>query len=477
MSVAERHLALYLGIAVMAQAQLNGSRSAHWLRRLDQDIANLRQALRFAIDAGRTADGLTLAVALWRYWESRGLPREGVDSFDRLLGSGAMDEVEPALRGTVMNDLANLLTDLGQSRRAAGLYEESLTLRRTVGVAGPVADTLSNLGLHSLAFGDFALARRQFTESLTIRRAEGDRWGEALAIANLGDIEVAEGNAGPAVALHQQALAIRTGIGDERGVAFSTSNLPEACRLAGDRVRAGQLLNQAARRFQRLGLPLGEALVRRNRGDLHSDVGRLRSALQHYHAALLGFSGMWDMERVAEMLGRVASTLQSLGAIADGLRILGAAEAIRAETGVERTPIDHPRVEEATAWARSALGTSEVEVSLLVGRTTGLEPVIRLIDTTITQLGTGPHDTTITGQAAIVAKASGPSGSVAGLTPREQEVLALIAEGLTNAEIAHRLYISAYTVSAHLRRIFRHLGVTTRTAAMQRWLRDRGSPQ
>jgi DNA-binding NarL/FixJ family response regulator len=57
------------------------------------------------------------------------------------------------------------------------------------------------------------------------------------------------------------------------------------------------------------------------------------------------------------------------------------------------------------------------------------------------------------------------SGSPAGLTSREVEVLQLVALGLSNADIGERLGVSPRTVHAHLRSIFDKLGVTTRTAA------------
>ncbi|HET8632214.1 MAG TPA: helix-turn-helix transcriptional regulator, partial [Thermomicrobiales bacterium] len=60
-----------------------------------------------------------------------------------------------------------------------------------------------------------------------------------------------------------------------------------------------------------------------------------------------------------------------------------------------------------------------------------------------------------------------PAAPLAGLTPREVEVLRLVAEGLTDAQVAARLFLSPRTVNAHLRAIYGKLGVATRGAAIR----------
>jgi len=60
---------------------------------------------------------------------------------------------------------------------------------------------------------------------------------------------------------------------------------------------------------------------------------------------------------------------------------------------------------------------------------------------------------------------------VEGLTPREHEVLTLLADGLHNREIAGRLGVSEHTVKFHLGAIFGKLGASTRTEAVQKGLR------
>lgn len=67
-------------------------------------------------------------------------------------------------------------------------------------------------------------------------------------------------------------------------------------------------------------------------------------------------------------------------------------------------------------------------------------------------------------RATGAARRSGVADGVVSLTPQELEVAQLAASGLTNREIATRLYVSPRTVSAHLYRVFPKLGITSRAA-------------
>jgi DNA-binding CsgD family transcriptional regulator len=66
---------------------------------------------------------------------------------------------------------------------------------------------------------------------------------------------------------------------------------------------------------------------------------------------------------------------------------------------------------------------------------------------------------------AAPAPATAPAALPFGLTPREAEVLRLVAHGLGNAEVGARLFLSPRTVQQHLRSVYNKLGVDNRTAA------------
>jgi DNA-binding CsgD family transcriptional regulator len=71
------------------------------------------------------------------------------------------------------------------------------------------------------------------------------------------------------------------------------------------------------------------------------------------------------------------------------------------------------------------------------------------------------------GRPARAAPAPRPCAAAGDLTPRELEVLGLVAEGLTNAQVAEKLFLSPRTVNAHLNSVYRKLDLPSRGAAVR----------
>lgn len=83
----------------------------------------------------------------------------------------------------------------------------------------------------------------------------------------------------------------------------------------------------------------------------------------------------------------------------------------------------------------------------------------------------GEHDVLGPGvEPQHVAALAGAAPPDLGLTARETEIMDLVAQGLDNAEIAERLFISRHTLKNHITRIFVKLGVTGRAQAVATWL-------
>jgi DNA-binding CsgD family transcriptional regulator len=129
---------------------------------------------------------------------------------------------------------------------------------------------------------------------------------------------------------------------------------------------------------------------------------------------------------------------------AEAIRLLGAAHAGREVLGLRRWPIDQPAYDEALTELRCRLGDEAFDAARNEGMALSLEEA-----------------------AGYASRARGqrrrPPRGWDALTPTERQVVALAAEGLTNAEIGRRLFISPGTVRIHLSHIYAKVDVANRT--------------
>jgi DNA-binding CsgD family transcriptional regulator len=170
----------------------------------------------------------------------------------------------------------------------------------------------------------------------------------------------------------------------------------------------------------------------------------------------------------------IAISMAALGGIAAatgqpqrGARLLGAADALLQGIGSVLEAENRRPYQAGVASARAQLGEAEFEKAMHQGRSMLMEQAIAYaLDPTLLP--------TEEPSAPVQAPASSPAPELGtgsrtrypeGLTRREVEVLRVLAEGLSNAQIAQRLFLSPNTVNVHLYSIFSKLGVTTRTAA------------
>ena len=110
---------------------------------------------------------------------------------------------------------------------------------------------------------------------------------------------------------------------------------------------------------------------------------------------------------------------------------------------------------------RAAMGDVAFEAEYAAGRT--LDPA-RAADQARPGLQAG-HEASSADMLASEPDAALPGEAVPVLTPRELDVLKLVAQGLSNSEIARRLVLSEHTVHRHLANILRKLGLSSRAAA------------
>ncbi len=185
------------------------------------------------------------------------------------------------------------------------------------------------------------------------------------------------------------------------------------------------------------------ALIENERGLVAYARGEPALAEDLLHAAL-------SRQARHDLRPAIAPTLDALGAIAldaesitEAVRCFAAADALRSAIGLATRPIEETSRAQRIAFARDQLGAE-----------------------TFDQHWNEAADLSLDEMIEYVSRARGerkrPTAGWASLTPTEQRIVALVAVGLTNPQIAERMFIARGTVKVHLSHVFAKLGVSTR---------------
>lgn len=421
------YIEYFLRLAEQADEAQAGPRQTAWLDRLDREHKNLQAALEWSLNGDQVELGLRLVGALWHFWYLRNHLPEGRRWIGKAIALvSADDTVVPAVvRGNVLQAaawLAYILIDLDGAVEhcAAGLE-----LFRQAGDQAGVAGVLALQGLVVAQQGDLSCAAVHAEQSVALCRELGDRSGTARSLNVLGIIIDRQGDHGRAEALLTEALAIHRDLGNLRGMAFSLGRLAMVGLRQRDYACATALLRESVALRWELG----------------------------------------DYAGTAADLEKLACVAVALEAPARAARLCGTASAIRGTTGIPVLPLDRADVESMVNASRIALGDAAFAADYDVGWSLSLEESLQQA------LAEGESI-----PAAHVERsdpvAEFPPGD---LTRREFEVAILVADGLTNREIAEKLTISARTVDTHVTHILRkqEFGCRSQIAA---WIAEMRMP-
>jgi non-specific serine/threonine protein kinase len=373
---------------------------------LEAEHANLRAALAWLAAGAECGRLLRLAVALGSFWAGLGYYQEGRDWLERALLCGDVAAI----------DRAKALVALGMIQVYLGAYQDA-EIRLTEGLAGC--------------------------------RALGDMLHAALALIGLGALASMRGDQDRGAALLAEALAAAHGMADRRLAGILAGrvaiNLAVVPRAQGQYPLATAHLEEALRLAREAGYTEGVILALGDLGNLARDQGDSARALALYREALELGRGHPGTRVVIEVIEAVGIMAAAVGEAKRAARLLSGARAQRDRLGLRYgVREDQVALEHAVAAARTALGEQAFATAWAAGRT--LSPG---------QAAAEAHDPFVL-----------PAGSAHGaLTPREVEVLHLLAAGMTNPAIAAELFLSVRTVENHVAHILAKLGVRTRTAA------------
>ncbi len=314
------------------------------------------------------------------------------------------------------------------------------------GIGEPITGSMARAWLWNvdIAQGVYDASESRCTALLQRSHATGGGLAVADLLADLGQISIGRGDDQAAVDLLAPNYATTREHGIPYFVVLPAIVEASARRRIGDRSGAGALLDDIA------GLTAGFdnqsmlARIERERGLLAQDAGDLEAAGRRVHGALSTFARLGHRPDVAATLDAVASLAQRAESDAEAVRCYAAAAAIRSDLGIVALPSDAAVSQAALDRLRASVGDDDFTTFWAEGSSLSMEEAVE-----------------------YASRARGerkrPSSGWASLTPTERRVVALVAEGLTNPQIAARMFVARGTVKVHLGHVFTKLGVTSRS--------------
>ncbi|WP_285659232.1 LuxR C-terminal-related transcriptional regulator [Actinomycetospora sp. NBRC 106375] len=473
--------------------------------------------LRVALDRAPTEPTATRAAALW------GLGVLGMFTGDVAVALPATQESlqmsrwlsDDRIAGRALSWLGQLAWSGGELDRAEALLAEAVPLARGAEDAWNLADAAGALGYVEVMRGDVAAAHAAVAECLTVARGAGNLQGEGFGLGVGAHLALAQGRLADAERDARAGLAlvsalggdyraswvhtVLAGVGRRRGdrpdaehhasrahelaaaagaPALEVYALLQSSALAAPDTRAELLAGAAATTAGPAPLLVAQVLAEQAAAALdRDDVDGAVTLAVDARAASRRIGDRWAESLATRTAGRAASARDPRAGVADlhaALEIatalgdaFGVIECWEALADVERTGPRVVRLLGAAAAHRERLGWCEPTAGGRRAAASCREIRAVLGDEAFDELW---QQGRALSEAQATRLASGtrgprnrPAEGWAALTPAEQQVARLAADGLTNSGIAEQLFVSPRTVQSHLARVFAKLGVTRRT--------------
>ncbi|WP_327094401.1 LuxR C-terminal-related transcriptional regulator [Nocardia vinacea] len=406
-----RHRDWFERLALDSEAGWIGDRQLGWLARLDREQPNFREMLEFCLaeDSAEAAEaGLRTAAALYLFWSFRGQYGEGRRWLDRILSHPAAHSIPDRVKALHVS--AIMAAVQGNLERAAAFVEQA----RTLAEQDPAPTTKA---LAASAEGALALYRGEPNRTISVVEPaltvfESNTRGHLYisVLAMLGWAHALRGDTKRSIEYREQILSITEACGESLFRSTTLWGIGIAAWQQGERSHAQEVLLESLRVSRHISSPLVAA----------PDIEAL---------AWTADNG----ERAAILMGAAEALLRSATGVTTFFNVL------------------YRYHDECERKVRRTLGDRGFDAAFRRGQAMGMSAAVSYA------LGepptTAPHD------------------SATRLTRRELEVAHLVAQGLTNKQIAAKLVLSQRTAQHHVEHILSKLGFTSRTQ-IAAWIVD-----
>lgn len=414
-AVRRRHAAWCLRLAEVCKARISGGDARPWIERVETEHDNMRGALSWLLRSSDPEDRATLELlvgAINYFWYLHSHITEARAWGERVIaGGGSGSAYAIVLWSTAYNAITQHDYEGGQRHG-----EAALSMFEHIADLAGIALSRYTLGMLAAERGSYDEAARQIGTAIPLLEQAGLGLWVANALNSLGFVRYQQGDLEEAERLIESSLPILRANEIHWAESHSYSNLARIVRDRRDYPRAAELLARSM-------------TIRAAFGEREGVASNLRG---------LGI--------IAALTGRPACAA----------RLLGAAEVLRESIGVSLQPFGMPRYEQTIATLRAQLAPEQFDAAWATGRSMTFEDGV----------AEGSNFA-----AELASLADEPAHGINrnrtdlhGLSPRELDVLRLVAANRSTAEIAGELFISPRTVTTHLTSIYNKLGFNTRVA-------------
>ena len=413
-TVRAAHAEYFTEFAEETVPRISGLFPASNIAALGRDRDNIRAALRWYDDQHDAEQLLRLAAALGLLWEMDGPWREGQAWLEKVV---ARDPEPSAALAEVLITLGGSASSLGELDQAEQWFRDAVAVARQAGATNSLDEALQGLGSVLVDHKRYVDGEAALRQAVKVAQEATDGNMTALSLVHLG------------VALWGQ------GKNDE----------------AKSSLEVGRAKGLEA------GYSIPAAVGSRYLGFLALEAGEMRLAAER-------FREFWNWNPVASHLQtRLVADLVALAAACDefetAAQLAGALDTLRRTTGSRPAWPERGVHERAIAHAAEHLGERAFREAAGIGRALSTDQVIALVESVLSTAERRSRGEPVDESSTL-------------LTSREREVLALVAEGLSNTQIGDRLFISTRTAQTHVTHILAKLDATTRTEAAAKAVRE-----
>ena len=440
-AIRETHARYFVALCERAEIEIYGTDQTTWINRLEANLDNLRAAMTWGLkfDPALT---LVMACAPYPMWNFRGHSFEAVNwieqAFEREVGTSLAS-------ARALEKLGEYLYCVNRVEDATSRFLEALAMFRQFGAQKRMVFVLSQLGKCEDTIGDHAKSLAYLEQALEIARTAG-----------LSDT------------VAQLSFALGLNCFGKLDFRSARSHMAESLELANN----GAVPNIVAGRLMALGM------IDYMLGDAGAAGDSLTRALEIAKA-------QQNLIRMQGILMALVTTLAELSELEPAKAQLEALRVVNEQLEPTENPMNAGWLTAAASIASNQ--NCHVRAARLIGaaRTLLLDEdldsapnrvtralVEQFAKKSIRALGKGWERAIIEGstlEIADILAAPEPTTDRSSdkLSSREHEVLVLVAQGLSDAEIGRKLGIRPRTVSTHLTSVYNKFGVRSRTQALR----------